>query len=145
MPYTTEEAVRESSKLTDTDDVPPGALNGFIIKAQARIDAKLGLNFKVPFSDPVPPMVASIAQDLAAGFAIEKYYSDRPDKTEPYLAETLIKRAMHDLDEILDGTMSLGVSGTQSDMDNSIAQQRPNILSTTPGRSALEVVLDQWP
>lgn len=144
MPYTMEDAVREASKLTNTDDVPVGGLDSFIAKAQARIDAKLGLRYKVPFSDPVPPIIASIAQDLAAGFAVEKYYSDRPDKTEPYLAETLIKRAMSDLNEILDGTMALEAA-TNSGGDNSVAQVRPFVMSTTPQRSPLGAVLDKWP
>lgn len=149
MPYTTEDSVRDASKLTDLEDVPVGALDGFIAKAQARIDAKLGLRYNVPFSDPVPPIIASIAQDLAAGFAIEKYYSDRPEKTEPYLAETLIKRAMHDLNEILDGTMFLEITSAQpttgqAGTGNTMAQVRPAVMSTTPKRSEMEGVLERW-
>lgn len=145
MGYVSVDKVREASKLTDEEDVPEATITSFITKAQARIDAKLCLRFSTPFADPVPPLIESIAQDLAAGFLIEKYYSDRPDKTEPYLAEVLIKRAMADLDEILDGTMALEVSGATSDSNNNVVTEKPTIFSTTPRRSEMRKILDEWP
>lgn len=145
MPYTTDALVRSKSKLeneTDFDAAP------FIDEAQARIDTKLRRRYKVPFKDPVPSLIQSIATNFAAGFAIERDYSDRPDKQEPYLAEVLIKRAETDLQEILDLALLDGLDGVEYAPPSPVEPAelaRPAVMSTTPRKSHMESVLSRWP
>jgi hypothetical protein len=144
MPYTTDELIRGKSKLKNELDFDS---TSFIKEAQARIDTKLRRRYKVPFADPVPDLVESIATNFAAGFAIERDYSNRPDKNEPYLAEVLIKRAENDLEDILDKGLLDGMVGVEYALVAPVEPAelaRPAIMSTTPRRSPMERALSQW-
>lgn len=142
--YTTSDLIAGKSKLDneyDFDALP------FIKEAEARINAKLGRRYKVPFLEPVPPIVISIATNFAAGFAIERDYSNRPDKNEPYLAEVLIKRAEEDLLDILDQDLLVGMEGVEyapSPPPEPSACARTAIASTTPRISEMEAALKRW-
>lgn len=145
MPYTTEELVRGKSKLENELDFNA---DQFIKEAQARIDTKLRRKYKVPFVNPIPSLIESIATNFAAGFAIERDYSDRPEKHEPYLAEVLIKRAEVDLQDILDNSLLDGMEGVEYAPPSPVepsALARPAMASTTPYRSEMESVLSRWP
>ena len=145
MPYTTPELVIGKSRLENEPDFDA---TPFIKEAQARIDAKLRKRYKIPFVDPVPPIIESIATNFAAGFAIERDYSNRREKDQPYLAEVLIKRAEADLQDILDNTLLDGMVGVEYAPAPPVEPAelaRPAIMSTTPCRSQMERVLEQWP
>lgn len=142
--YTTPEMVAGKSKLKSGYDLEAWP---FIKEAQARIDTKLRRRYKVPFKEPVPPLIVSIATNFAAGFAIERDYSNRPDKNEPYLAEVLIKRAEEDLEDILAGDLLAGLEGVEyapSPPPEPSASARPAIASTTPRISEMEKALKRW-
>ena len=138
--YTTEKLVRDKSKLENEADFDP---TDFIADAQARIDARLRKRYKVPF-DPVPAMIQSIATNFAAGFAIERDYSARPDKQAPYLAEVLIKRAEADLADILADGLLDGLPGVEYIPAAPVPNGRAAIRSTTPRPSEMERALSQW-
>jgi len=145
--YTTVELVRGSSKLADEKAMSAADVEMYIKKAQARIDAKLKKRYRVPLIDPVPDIVESIATDFAAGFAIEKYYSQRPGKEEPYLAEVLIKRAEADLAEVLEEHLLDGLPGVEflpPPNPAPAALARPAMQSTTPVRSEMTAALERW-
>lgn len=151
MAYTTKKNVLDKSKLTNeydlegSDDSP---IDSFIKEAQARIDTKLRRKYKVPFMNPIPPLIESIATNFAAGFAIERDYSDRPDKNEPYLAEVLIKRAEADLQDILENSLLDGLPGVEYATPPPVepsALARPAMASTTQYKSEMESVLSRWP
>lgn len=145
MPYTTEALVGGKSKLTNEPDFNAAPS---IKEAESRIDTKLRRRYKVPFSDPVPSMIESIATNFAAGFAIERDYSDRSDKHEPYLAEVLIKRAEDDLQDILDKALLDGMEGVEYAPAPPVEPAelaRPAVRSTTSRRSPMESVLSRWP
>lgn len=142
--YTAPEMVGGKSKLKSGYDLEAWP---FIKEAQARIDTKLRRRYKVPFKEPVPPLIVSIATNFAAGFAIERDYSNRPDKNEPYLAEVLIKRAEEDLEDILVGDLLAGLEGVEyapSPPPEPSASARPAIASTTPRISEMENALKRW-
>lgn len=154
MPYTTKDLVLGKSKLTNeyafesSDDSEKTGVDSFIKEAQSRIDTKLRRKYKVPFVDPVLPIIESIATNFAAGFAIERDYSDRPEKHEPYLAEVLIKRAEADLQDILDNSLLDGMDGVEyapPPPAEPAELARPSVMSTTSRRSQMERVLSQWP
>ena len=144
MPYTTDELIRGKSKLENELDFDSAS---FIKEAQARIDTKLRRRYKVPFVDPVPSLIESIATNFAAGFAIERDYSDRPEKNSPYLAEVLIKRAEDDLKDILDKALLDGMEGIEYAAPPPVEPAelaRPAILSTTRRKSDMESALKRW-
>ncbi|MDR1701273.1 MAG: DUF1320 family protein [Sporomusaceae bacterium] len=141
MPYTTEDLVKNKSKLNNEPDFD---FAPFIKEAAARIDAKLRKRYKVPLEEPVPEIIESIATNFAAGFAIERDYSDRPDKAEPFLAEVLIKRAEADLQEVLDEALLDGLEGVEYIPAFSPVPARPSILSSTPRLSEMEKALAKW-
>lgn len=142
--YTTNDLVADKSKLNNEyefDALP------YIKEAEARINVKLGRRYKVPLVEPVPPIVVSIATNFAAGFAIERDYSNRPEKYEPYLAEVLIKRAQEDLEDILAGDLLAGMEGVEyapSPPPEPSACARPSLASTTPKMSEMEAALKRW-
>ena len=145
MPYTTPALVLGKSKLENEPDFDAAP---FIKEAQARIDAKLRRKYKVPFAEPVPPIIESIATNFAAGFAIERDYSNRPEKHEPYLAETLIKRAESDLQDILENSLLDGLPGVEYAPPSPVEpaeMARPAVMSTTSYKSEMESVLSRWP
>lgn len=141
MAYTTPELVQGKSKLQNEPDF---VATPFITEAQARIDAKLRKRYKVPFADPVPSIIESIATNFAAGFAIERDYSDRPDKNEPYLAEVLIKRAEADLQDVLENGLLDGVPGVEYVPTPPEPSGHRAIMSTTRQPSEMERALKQW-
>lgn len=141
MPYTTPELVLNKSKLENEPDFDTVR---FIGEAQSRIDAKLRRRYKVPLADPVSGIIESIATNFAAGFAIERDYSDRPDKYEPYLAEVLIKRAEADLAEIVEENLLDGMEGVEYAPAPPQAPAICAVRSTTPRESEMERALAKW-
>lgn len=141
MLYTTSELVLRKSKLENELNLD---VTDFIREAQARIDAKLRKRYKVPLVDPVPGIIESIATNFAAGFAIERDYSDRPDKYEPYLAEVLIKRAEADLAEVLEDNLLDGMEGVEYAPVPPQASGMCAVRSTTPRESEMEKALAKW-
>ncbi len=150
MPYTTKELILGNSKLMnqyDAEDANETFIDNAIKKAQARIDVKLRRKYMVPFVDPVPDIIETIATELAAGFLLEIDYSNRREKDEPYLAEVLIKRADDDLQDILNNSLLDGLPGVLYAPAAPVEpayNARPAIRSTTARRSQMEGVLNRW-
>jgi hypothetical protein len=145
MPYTTPELVLGKSKLGS--ELELAEVEPFIKDAQARIDIKLRRRYKVPFVDPVPSIIESVATNFAAAFAIERDYSNRPEKHQPYLAEVLIKRAEADLQDILDDALLDGLAGVEfapaAPVEPS-ALARPALQSTKTRLTDMEKALERW-
>jgi len=151
MPYTTKELILGNSKLANEysfEGTDESLIDTTIKKAQSRIDIKLRRKYLVPFTDPVPDIIETIATELAAGFLIEIDYSSRKEKDEPYLAEVLIKRADADLQDILENSLLDGLTGVEYAPAAPVEpaeSARPAMCSTTPRRSQMEGVLSRWP
>lgn len=143
MAYTTFELVIGKSLLGNEPDLG-NAVENFIAEAQARIDARLRKRYVVPLAEPVPAIIESIATNFAAGFLIERDYSNRPDKTEPYLAEVLIKRAEADLLDIMEENLLDGMEGVVYAPVPGPASGSCAVRSTTPQPSDMERALEKW-
>ncbi len=78
-----------------------------IVAAQARIDGRLQSKFSVPFGDPVPAMVKTVAIDLAAARAIMSTFSGSEHSEIIAFAKNLQDNAMKDLDDIVSGALKL--------------------------------------
>lgn len=129
--YCTPDDVRALNKLftaaTFTDDY----VQPFIDKAVARLEDQLQPHYMVPLQDPVPPIINSIAADMAACLLCQTHFSDRNYKEDTPMAEVYRKRAEADLSHVLDNS-------TLDDYDNvtkrppDVPEQRKKIASTTP-------------
>lgn len=138
--YCTPEDVRRLSEVlagaTDADIGP------FIAKAAARIDAHLARRYVVPLAEPVPPVISSIAADMAAGFMLDQAASAQ-SKDQVNYGELLQKRAQADLERVVDEGLLDGWPGVAL-RDHVSPGNRPCLATTTPARSPLEEVLAQW-
>lgn len=73
---------RDAAEVTgNAGSIDGEAVRKAITDAQAEIDARLATKYTVPFS-PVPALVASIAQDIAAYLADLVYRENRDYQTE---------------------------------------------------------------
>lgn len=144
MSYTTEKLVLEKSRLENERFEDDFDIASFIKEAQSRIDVKLRKRYKVPLAEPVPGIIESIATNFAAGFIIERDYSNRPDKNEPYLAEVLIKRAENDLTEVIELNLLDGMSGIEYAPIPGQAFGSCSVRSTTPRPSEMDMALAKW-
>ncbi|TEB09308.1 phage protein Gp36 family protein [Pelotomaculum propionicicum] len=136
--------VREANELlNDTTIVPDNKIVPFIIKAQERIDTALRERYVVPLREPVPGIIESIAQDMAAGFVLSKSFSNQLNQELLNLSNSLIKRAEADLTELVDKKQLDGLPGI-SLISTPSASGTPAIASTTPNKSAIEDLIRQW-
>ena len=72
--YCSPEDVRRLTQLLSGD--PDEAITPYIEKAGARIDAYLSRRYAVPLA-VVPPIIASIAADMAASFILDEHTTER--------------------------------------------------------------------
>jgi len=150
--YTTIDAVRVLCKLIDQFEINDTEVTGFIIKAQQRIDGRLRVLYQVPLADPVPDIIQSIAADMAASFVLDKHYSERM-KDQTTLSEVYYRRAMEDLEAVIENNLLAGLSGVELIIPPGV-MTRPAIRSTTealktseagvPTTSLIEDVLAEW-
>jgi len=140
--YTTAEAVYSLCKLITEVELPGPEVEGFITKAQARIDARLRKHYRVPLNEPVPAIIASIAADMAAAMVLDKVYSDRqPNQTT--LSDVYRKRAEADLDRVIEEGLLDGLPGVVK-IEPPAPAVRPALATTTPKKSPLEEALARW-
>lgn len=125
-----------SKDWNETDTKP------FIEKAQARIDAHLRHLYVVPITDPVPDIIKSIASDFAASFLIDRDYGDRRTNDQPFMADILFKRATRDLEDLVS---TRGLDGLVKNVPAPGVVNTSVLRTTTPDRSEMRRVLDQWP
>jgi len=141
--YATPDQVRALSevirKFTDlTDEV----IAGYIAKAQARIDGHLAARYRVPLAEPVPPIINSIAVDMAAAFILDEKTTER-FKDQTTFAEVLMRRAEADLKAVVEKGLIDRDPGVVLAVP---ARPRPGpqIAPTTPAKSPMEDVIAQW-
>ncbi|RJQ26326.1 MAG: DUF1320 domain-containing protein, partial [Peptococcaceae bacterium] len=149
---TTIDSVRALCKLIDWTEIDNSEVTEFITKAQQRIDGRLRVLYQVPLADPVPDIVQSIAADMAASFVLDKHYSERM-KDQTTLSEVYYRRAMRDLEAVIEDNLLAGVAGVVL-VTPPAATTRPAIRSTTealkaeatgtPTTSPMEDVLAKW-
>lgn len=107
MAYTSPIDVRQvmrklPSSITDND------IQFHIDKAEAYLNALLGGVFATPFGVPIPPIIKHVTTDLAVFFFAEDLYSSQQPNMDEY-QEKRFNRVMKMIDEILDGTLIIGV------------------------------------
>ncbi len=136
--------VRDTSELLDDDTiVPDDKIIPWILKAQSRIDAALKSRYVVPLTEPVPDIVKSIAQDMAAGFLIANSFSNQLGQEQINLSNQYLKRADFDLLKLVDEKQLDGMPGIRlaAKPGNS---STPAICSTTKYKSPVEELINRW-
>lgn len=78
-----------------------------ITVAQSKIDGRLQTKFAVPFSDPAPELIRTVAVCLASAWAVKGAYSDSGSQSHVEWAAAREKEGMDLLKEILAGEMRL--------------------------------------
>lgn len=142
--YCTPQKVREANELIENVEAfPDEKINPWITKAQSRIDTALRARYVVPLLDPVPAIIESIAQDMAAGFLIANTFSNQESQEQLNLSNQLLKRADADLARAVDNKQLDGLPGIRL-VTTPGASSTPAIASTTPGKSAIEGIIKQW-
>lgn len=145
MPYTTPERLQELLKdFVRAENYTPEHCGIFIQKAEARINDRLRPIYEVPFTDPVPDMIVSIAEDFACSFLVDQDYLDRPNSEQVPLAQVYFRRAERDLEYVVKNLSLDGLPGVKK-----VAQPQdlrsPMAATNTPNASPLKAVLSQWP
>lgn len=142
--YCTPQKVREANELLENAQAfPDERITPWITKAQSRIDAALRARYVVPLLDPVPAIIESIAQDMAAGFLIANTFSNQEGQEQLSLSNQLIKRADADLARVVEEKQLDGLPGIRL-VATPGASSTPAIASTTPKPSPIEGILKQW-
>lgn len=75
-----------------------------IADAAAEIDGALGSRYTVPFSEPVPGLIASVAADLAAAWCLDTTFSGGGENDPTLLSQALRTRAQEKLEAVATGT-----------------------------------------
>lgn len=117
MPYTTRDEVREilarveqgpSDIPEDTAaSLPDGVIDDSIEQAESEINARLGVRYQVPFTDPAPKSVRDLATDIAAYLSDLTYRETRDYESELNPVYLRYKRAMQLLADIAKGAATL--------------------------------------
>jgi hypothetical protein len=119
------------NKLFQTPTFTPDYVQVFIDKAVARLENQLQPHYLVPLPDPVPPIINSIAADMAACLICQTHFSGTNYREDTPMAEVYRKRAEADLTHVLDNS-------TLDDYTNVVKRQpdvpemRKRVASTTP-------------
>lgn len=131
MPYCVPDDVRGLNKLFQTPSFTDDYVGGFITKAVARLNNELQPHYVIPLPDPVPPIINSIATDMAASVLCQTHFSGTNYRENTPLAELYRKRAESDLQLVLEHS-------TLDDYANVVKRQpdvpemRKRVASTTP-------------
>lgn len=140
--YTTTQSVRDLCTLITADEIGDPEVQGFITKAESRINARLRRHYKVPLVNPVPDIISSIAADMAASMVLDKRYSDRaPDQTS--LAQVYMRRGEADLERVINEGLLDGLPGVVK-IEPPTPAARPAMATTTPKKSQMEEALSKW-
>ena len=142
--YCTPQKVREANELLQDETLfPDEKITPWIEKVQSRIDAALKTRYAVPLAEPVPEIIASIAQDMAAGFVIANTFSNRLSQEVLNLSSQLLKRADGDLAAVVEKGLLDGLPGVLPAASPG-AGAGPALASTTPLPSPIEELIKQW-
>ncbi|KLU66308.1 hypothetical protein DEAC_c17070 [Desulfosporosinus acididurans] len=133
MPYCVPSDVTALNKLFQASPTifTDSYVQTFIDKAVARLNNLLQPHYVVPLEDPVPPIINSIAADMAAALLCQTHFSGVNYRENTPMAEVYRKRAESDLEYVLENS-------TLDDFENVVKQQpdapemRRAIASTTP-------------
>ncbi|MEW6423172.1 MAG: phage protein Gp36 family protein [Bacillota bacterium] len=142
--YCTPQKVREANELLQDETVfSDEEILPWIEKAQSRIDAALKKRYVVPLAEPVPAIIESIAQDMAAGFVIANTFSNQLSQEVLNLSNQLLKRADSDLARVVEERQLDDLPGIRLATTPG-ASSTSAMASTTPKPSPLEGILKQW-
>lgn len=142
--YCTEQDVREANELLeDATIIPDDKITPCIVKAQGRIDSVLKARYVVPLAEPIPAIVKSIAQDMAAGFLIANTFSNQVGQEQLNLSNQFLKRADSDLARVVEEKQLDGIAGIRLATTPG-AGSAPAISSTTRYTSPVEGIIKQW-
>lgn len=92
--------------------LPDDQLQAAIDNAGSQVDSALGVRYTLPLAAPVPPVVVSIVQDIAAWLATLTWRRQRPLPAESPIV-LRYTRATALLDQLAKGTMVLPVAEGQ--------------------------------
>ncbi len=142
--YCTVKNVRDVSELLEDESIIlDGVIAPQISKAQSRIDTVLKTRYVVPLLVPVPEIIKSISQDMAAGFVLTKVFSNQLSQEHLSLSNQLIKRADGDLALVIKHQQLDGLPGiklaTIPGNDST-----PAISSTSKRPSPIEGIIKEW-
>ncbi|MGG1600571.1 hypothetical protein [Paenibacillus naphthalenovorans] len=145
MPYTTPERIEKLLReFVDLEKYQPEDMELFIQKAEARINDRLRPYYRVPFADPVPDIIVSIAEDFACSFLVDQDYVDRPNSEQVPLAQVFFERAEKDLERVAANLTLHGLPGVVP-VAQPTGMRGPMVATNTPNRSPMKAVLDRWP
>ncbi len=142
--YCTVKNVRDVSELLEDENIiADNIITPQIIKAQSRIDAALKARYVVPLISPVPEIIKTIAQDMAAGFLIAKTFSNQLGQDQINLSNQSLKRADGDLalvlkEQQLDGLPGIKLATIPGN------DSTPAISSTSKSTSPIERIIQEW-
>lgn len=83
-------------------------LQFYVDKATAYINGLLGGVYAVPFTEPVPPLIKHLANDLAVYFLKEDLYSGQKPNATENLSDSW-ERISKMIEDILSGALNIGV------------------------------------
>jgi|GEM_PF-2015039 len=142
--YCTCQDVRDASELLeDANVIADDSITPVILKAQGRIDSALKARYTVPLVEPVPEIIKSIAQDMAAGMLISKTFSNQLGQDQINLSNQYLKRADNDLALVIKEQQLDGMPGIKLASQPG-ADTTPAMSSTTPHRSPIEGIIKEW-
>lgn len=142
--YCEPQKVREANELLEDETVfPDEKISPWITKAQGRIDTVLKDRYVVPLAAPVPAIIESIAQDMAAGFVLANSFSNQLNQELLNLSNQFLKRADTDLAAVVERKQLDGLPGIIL-VNTPGSSSTPAIASTTPGKSSIEELINKW-
>lgn len=136
--------VRAASELLEDENIiPDEKITPVIIKTQGRIDAILKNRYVVPLAEPIPQIIKSIAQDMAAGFLIANMFSNQLGQEQINLSNQFIRRADNDLAQVMAGHQLDGLPGIRLAVRPG-SGSAPAISSTNMRPSPIEEIIKEW-
>jgi len=142
--YCSIQDVRAASELlADKNIIPDERITPEITKAQGRIDAVLKKRYVVPLAEPIPQIIKSIAQDMAAGFLIANVFSNQLGQEQINLSNQFLRRADQDLDRVMEEHQLDGLPGIRLAVRPG-SGSAPAISSTTQRPSPIERIIREW-
>lgn len=142
--YCTTQKVRAANELLEDAEIfTDDKISPWITKAESRIDAKLRERYITPLVVPVPSIIESIAQDMAAGFVILNSFSNQLSQELLTLGNQYLKRADADLNTVIEKQQLDGLPGVRL-AETPGSDSTPAISSTTKKPSPIEGIINQW-
>lgn len=134
MAYCTLEQVLNRAPGLSGDSDYPSRVQAGIAFSDSIINGRLQNKFSVPFSAPIPTLIATIAVDLAAAHAITSSFSGFQSADQMEFARAMREQAESILNEISVGTLHLADATTKQ----TIPSQSPPIFVTGQRDNSIE-------